>query len=112
MDAEVGADRNHGGADRGAGSQLGWVGCARSEDGSVMVDWESGELRARRLSGCTSEVVEFCAGLPGPTRVAYEAGPTGFTLARALEDADIECVVAALGKIERPAQGYGEDRPA
>lgn len=71
---------------------------------AVMVDRESGELRVRRLSGRVSEVVEFCVGLPGPTRVAYEAGPTGFTLARALGDAGIECVVAAPGKIERPAQ--------
>ena len=70
----------------------------------MTVDGESGELRARRLPGATREVVEFCAGLPGPARVAYEAGPTGFGLARALEAAGIECVVAAPGKIERPAQ--------
>jgi transposase len=70
----------------------------------VTVDRESGEMCSRRLSGRTSEVVEFCVGLPGPTRVAYEAGPTGFTLARALADAGIECVIAAPGKIERPAQ--------
>ena len=49
-------------------------------------------------------MVEFLAGLPGPTRVAYEAGPTGYGLARALEAAGIGCVVAAPGKIERPAQ--------
>jgi transposase len=36
--------------------------------------------------------------------VAYEAGPTGFVLARALAVAGIECVVAAPGKIERAAQ--------
>jgi len=71
---------------------------------AVTVDGESGEVRARRLSGRTSEIVKFCAALPGPTRVAYEAGPTGFTLARVLRDAGIECVVAAPGKIERPAQ--------
>jgi transposase len=70
---------------------------------AVLVDGESGELRARRLSGETAEVVAFCAGLPGPTRVAYEAGPTGFGLARALEAAGVGCVVAAPGKIERAA---------
>jgi transposase len=68
------------------------------------MDSETGELRVRRLSGETSEVVEFCASLPGPTRVAYEAGPTGYGLARALLAAGIGCVVAAPGKIERPAQ--------
>ena len=36
--------------------------------------------------------------------MAYEAGPTGFGLARALHAAGIGCVVAAPGKIERPAQ--------
>ncbi len=53
---------------------------------AVTVDAVTGELSAHRLSGETSKVVEFCAGLPAPARVAYEAGPTGFTLARALRD--------------------------
>jgi transposase len=71
---------------------------------AVTVDGESGEMRSQRLSGRTREVVRFCSGLPGPTRVAYEAGPTGFTLARALEAAGVGCVIAAPGKIERAAQ--------
>jgi transposase len=71
---------------------------------AVTVDGVSGETRMRRLSGETSEVVKFCAELPGPTRVAYEAGPTGYGLARALLECGIGCVVAAPGKIERPAQ--------
>ena len=79
---------------------------------AVTVDGESGELRAQRLSGQHGEVVAFCAGLPGPARVAYEAGPTGFGLARALQAAGIGCVVAAPGKIERPAAGPCQDRPS
>jgi transposase len=71
---------------------------------AVTVDGESGELCAHGLSGETVEVVAFCAGLPGPVQVAYEAGPTGFGLARALGAAGVGCVVAAPGKIERPAQ--------
>ena len=71
---------------------------------AVTVDGQTGEMRVRRLPGATADVVGFLAGLPGPVRVAYEAGPTGFTLARALTDAGIGCVVAAPGKIERPAQ--------
>jgi len=70
---------------------------------AATMDGRSGELVVRRLPGATAEVVEFCAGLPGPVRVAYEAGPTGFGLARALETAGVGCVVAAPGKIERPA---------
>lgn len=71
---------------------------------ACVVDAEAGEMIVRRLPGATSGVVAFCAGLPEPVRVAYEAGPTGFGLARALFAAGIECVIAAPGKIERPAQ--------
>jgi transposase len=70
---------------------------------AVTVDALSGEMRTRRLPATTSEVVAFCAALAGPTRVAYEAGPTGYGLARALDAAGIGCVVAAPGKIERPS---------
>jgi transposase len=70
---------------------------------AATMDRESGELRVRRLPGETSEVVAFCAALPGPTRVAYEAGPTGFGLARALSAVGVGCVIAAPGKIERPS---------
>jgi transposase len=71
---------------------------------AVCVDAESGEMTSRKLPGQTAKVVEFAAGLPGPVRVAYEAGPTGFVLARALAAVGIGCVVAAPGKIDRPAQ--------
>jgi transposase len=40
--------------------------------------------------------------LPPPVTAAYEAGPTGFGLARALDAAGVRCVVAAPSKIERP----------
>jgi transposase len=69
---------------------------------AVTIDGESGELCSRRLSGSTSEVVEFCCSLPGPTRVAYEAGPTGYGLARGLDQ--------ARGRV--CGGGAGEDRAA
>lgn len=69
---------------------------------ACVVDAQSGEMAVRRLLGATSELVAFCAGLPGPTRVAYEAGPTGFGLARALQAAGIGCVVAAPGRSSGP----------
>src|SRR6188472_1123152 len=71
---------------------------------ACVVDADSGEMTIRRLPGDTAAVVGFCAELSTPARVAYEAGPTGFGLARALEAAGVGCVVAAPGKIERPAQ--------
>ncbi len=70
---------------------------------AATMDRDSGELRTRRLPGMTSDVVAFCASLPGPTKVAYEAGPTGFGLSRALTAAGVQCVIAAPGKIERPS---------
>jgi transposase len=71
---------------------------------AATVDQACGELRVRRLSGVTSAVVEFCAELPAPVVVAYEAGPTGFGLARALDERGIRCVIAAPGKIARAPQ--------
>ena len=71
---------------------------------ACVVDADSGEMTIRRLPGDTAAVVGFCAELSTPARVAYAAGPTGFGLARALEAAGVGCVVAAPGKIERPAQ--------
>jgi transposase len=71
---------------------------------AATVDAVSGELRFGQLSGQTSEVAAFCRALPGPTRVAYEAGPTGFGLARELEAMGVGCVVAAPGKIPRAPQ--------
>jgi transposase len=71
---------------------------------AVTLDAQSGELRSQRLPGETARVVAFLERLPGPTRAAYEAGPTGYGLARGLHAAGIGCVVAAPGKIERPAQ--------
>ena len=78
---------------------------------AAVVDGESGELRVQRLPGSTGRVVEFCAGLAGPVRVSYEAGPTGFGLARGLEAAGVGCLVAAPGKprSKRRASGCGPD---
>ena len=62
-----------------------WVGLDVHAATSVacVVDAPSGEISVRRLSGRTSEVAAVCAQLPAPARVAYEAAPTGFELARA-----------------------------
>ena len=53
------------------------------------------------MSGESAGVVAFCAGLPRPVRVASEAGPTGYGLARELARRGVECVVAAPSKIPR-----------
>jgi transposase len=54
---------------------------------AAIMDSQTGEPVVRRLPGTTAELVELLGSLPGPAGVAYEAGPTGFGLARALEPA-------------------------
>jgi len=63
-----------------------------------------GDLQVRRMGGETGRVAGVCAGPPASVKVAYEAGPTGFRLARALAGRGVACTVAGPGKIERPAQ--------
>jgi transposase len=67
-----------------------------------VLDTGTGELWSRRLPVASEAVVAWTVSLPGPVAVAYEAGPTGFGLARALEAAGVRCVVVAPSKLERP----------
>ena len=57
----------------------------------------------RRLTPDHQEILEWVCGLPGPVAVTYEAGPTGFGLARFLLAAGIVCLVAAPSKLQRPS---------
>ena len=75
-----------------------------SKVAAVTVDSETGELRHKRLPGDTRRVANYVAKQPGPVLATYEAGPTGYGLARALADRDVTCLVAAPGKIPRSAQ--------
>jgi transposase len=70
---------------------------------AATLDTESGELGSFHLAGCPIEAARFCAALPAPVRATYEAGPTGYGLARELAAREVECVVAAPGKIPRAA---------
>jgi transposase len=67
------------------------------------VDEETGRVERARLCPDHGEVLSWLRRLRGPVRVAYEAGPTGFGLARALAEAEIECTVAAPSKLIRPS---------
>jgi transposase len=80
-----------------------WVGLDVHVSGTVaaVLDRESGELHRRRLSGRSDEIAAFVAGLPGPVRASYEAGPTGFALARRLGAVGVDCLVCAPGLIPR-----------
>ena len=70
---------------------------------AAILDAETGELRFARLGGESGQVVELCRSLPAPVRATYEAGPTGYGLARGLAAAGVDCLVAAPGKIPRGA---------
>ena len=54
---------------------------------AVILDADSGELPSARLAADTAKVADFLAELPGPTRAA-----------------GVGWMVAASGKIERPAR--------
>jgi len=68
---------------------------------AAVLDAETGEVRWFGVSGDVAEAGALCGGLPRPVRVAYEAGPTGYGLARELERRGVQCVVAAPSKIPR-----------
>jgi transposase len=90
-----------------------WVGLdvhARKTVAGVL-DASTGELRSLRAPTLMVETVEWLQQLPTPVRVAYEAGPTGYGLARACAQAGIACMVAAPSKIQRaPADRVKSDR--
>jgi transposase len=67
------------------------------------LDTATGEIFTERLVPATTEILAWLHRLPGPVAVAYEAGRTGFGLARALEEAGIRCVLVAPSKMERPS---------
>lgn len=74
---------------------------ARSVKGCA-IDRETGEILRQSLAANDGGIAEWVAGLPGPVLVVYEAGPTGFGLARLLTGEGIECLVAAPSKLQRP----------
>jgi transposase len=71
------------------------VGCA--------IDERTGEVLRRRFGYEPAAVIEWVSSMPQPAVVTYEAGPTGFGLARLIHGAGIECVVAAPSKLQRPS---------
>lgn len=72
-----------------------------SQTHASVLDTATGELRGVRLRVAPSRVVEFLEGLAGPVRAVYEAGPTGFGLARLGAQRGIDIRVVAAGKVPR-----------
>ena len=93
-------------------SEGSWVGLdvhARSVVAGV-IDAGSGEVRSLRVPPGSEATVAWLQTLPAPVRVVYEAGPTGYRLARACAQMGIGCVVAAPSKIRPAADRVKTDR--
>ena len=90
-----------------------WVGLdvhARSTHGAAIHSL-TGELERVRFGSGTEAVTTWLSALPRPVSAVYEAGPTGFALARAAEAAGVRVQVVAPGKTPRaPADRVKTDR--
>ena len=58
-----------------------------------VIDIGSGEVRSLRVPPGAEATVAWLKTLPAPVRVVYEAGPTGYRLARSCAEAGVSCVV-------------------
>jgi len=78
---------------------------------AAAIDVSTGELVRARFGPGIEEPVTWLAGLPGPVRACYEAGPTGFGLYRAASAAGVSVEVIAPGKTPRgPSDRVKTDR--
>ena len=67
------------------------------------LDDRTGELSKARLVPDNETILAWLQQLAGPVAVVYEAGPTGYGLARFLTGRGVRCVVAAPSKMHRPS---------
>jgi transposase len=79
---------------------------------AAVLDPSTGELRVERLRGEPARVVPvFLEELDRPVTSVYEAGPTGFALARVAEQRGLDIRVVAPGSIPRaPGDRVKTDR--
>ena len=84
----------------------------RAQSVAAVLDPIGGELRVERLRGTPSDVVPgFLEALGRPVRAVYEAGPTGFGLARIAAERGLDVRVIAPGSIPRsPGDRVKTDR--
>lgn len=81
---------------------LAWT-CTRARSRSAAIDGVTGEVFKAGLGPDPAGVLDWMRALPGPVAVAYEAGPTGYGLARAVRAAGVRCEVVAPSKLSRLA---------
>lgn len=62
----------------------------------------TGEVVRRDFGTGAAEIAEWALGFEEP-RACYESGPTGFRMARELRALGLDCAVAAVSRMQRPA---------
>ena len=80
-----------------------WVGLdVHSRESTIAVfDQGTGEVTTGRVVGRPHELLERLMDIPVPARMVYEAGPTGYGLARRARAHGIEMMVCAPGRTDR-----------
>jgi transposase len=89
-----------------------WVGLdvhAR-ESTFAIFDQATGEVTTKRVMGRPHELLPWLRAVERPARMVYEAGPTGYGLARRALAEGIELSVCAPSKTERPADRIKTDQ--
>jgi transposase len=80
-----------------------WVGLdVHAHESTIAIfDHATGELTTKRVVGRPHELLALLRAVPRPARMVYEAGPTGYGLARRARAEGIELVVCAPGRTDR-----------
>ena len=80
-----------------------WVGLdVHAHESTIAIfDQGTGELSTARVVGRPHQLLERLMEIPVPARMVYEAGPTGYGLARRARARGIEMAVCAPGRTER-----------
>ena len=80
-----------------------WVGLdVHAHESTIAIfDQGTGELSTYRVVGRPHQLLERLMDVPVPARMVYEAGPTGYGLARRARARGIEMSVCAPGRTER-----------
>jgi transposase len=81
------------------------------ETTAVVLDAISGEISAKRIVGRPERVLEWLTLLQQPFQAVYEAGPTGYGLARGAAERGLDVAVCSPGHIRKhPGDRVKTDR--
>jgi transposase len=80
-----------------------WVGLdVHAHESTIAIfDQETGELTTKRVVGRPHELLPWLRGVSRPARAVFEAGPTGYGLARRARAEGIEVAVCAPTRTDR-----------